>query len=241
MRGTRERRTSLRIVQGVVVLAILALVSAVNGDDEDKKISDEAPAKKASSVERIPDPSYEPKRGDHAMVYGYYEETDRLYRVYGAKYNFVYRDYWKALEIKDSVGVDELRMGKNMEWIPQKTGVLVLEIEEHEAEDPRPDAAVVRIMDGPLKDQKLWVARFNVARLIENPNYVPPKPEREAKPAKTDKKAKEAAQQLNAAESYRQGKKYDSAKVWYERVIRDFADYPEAETARERLKTLPKK
>jgi hypothetical protein len=45
--------------------------------------------------------------------------------------------------------------------IPPATPVLVLETESFAEKDPRADCAIVRVLDGPLKGAKLWVAEFN--------------------------------------------------------------------------------
>ncbi len=65
---------------------------------------------KVSSVEKIPDPSYRPKRGDHAVAYAYDEKRDRVYPPAGARYSFAYEEYWKAIDIDDDDGIEELRI-----------------------------------------------------------------------------------------------------------------------------------
>jgi hypothetical protein len=200
------------------------------------------------------------------MAYGYDERRDRVYPVEAARSASAYEDYWRALDIGDDEGADEVQARGQTAKVAPKTGLLVLEVEKYPDEDPRPDCAVVRVQDGPLKGAKFYLAVFHVCRLMENPYFDPPgtpmptataapgpsaagTPRRKTMDEMTPEEIRAvragAARQmadsyLNIAENLRKSGKYAAARRQYQEVIRDFGSHPEAKTAKERLRTLPK-
>jgi hypothetical protein len=243
-----ERRTRDLIVQGIFWLVVLQVIMTCGGEP------------KRSAVERIPDPTYKPKRGDGAMLYGYDRARDRFYGPEVALSEFAYEEFWRALEVGDGDGANEVVTRGHAVRIAPKTGVLVLEVRKFPEEDARPDLAVCRVLDGPLKGRKVYVPTFQVCQLIENPAFSPPKVAEAPKedPGKPRRKTFEemtpeevkavregAARQMadsyfNIAENLRKSGKYAAARKQYQEVIRDFGSHPEAKLARERLKSLPK-
>jgi hypothetical protein len=119
----------------------------------------------------IPDSSYHAKRGDHAVACFYYPKDGSIRQATALTYSFAYEEYWKALDIKDYAGTDELEKRGLAIDLPLRTPVLVLEIEEFAVKDPRPDCAIVRVMGGPHEGKKLWTNVSYVVRFIPNPNY----------------------------------------------------------------------
>ena len=116
--------------------------------------------------ERLPDPQYEAKRGDRAVVANYDEQKDRLQPALLSTQRYVYEEYWKALDIDDNDGADELWQKKLMVLVPQDTPVLVLDVETFGNDDPRPACCVVRVLKGKYQGRKFWMPRFEVCRLL---------------------------------------------------------------------------
>lgn len=238
-----------------------------------------APPVRKSALERIPDPAYAPRRGDHAMIFGYGLETGEATTVLASVRASVYEDYWNAIDVGDTVGVAEMIRGGDLVAVPQKTGVLVLEVQTFPKDDPRFTAAVVRIDDGPLRGAKYWVPVYDVTRLVANPDYVPrpaatphgqvlaPPPSRPTPPARQDNsieavrernrefyelppeerrdvlaaaRRSEARSNLDIAENLRKSRKWDQARKYYTKLVKEYSDLPEAKTAKERLKALPR-
>ena len=122
-----------------------------------------------SHPDKIPDLSYHPKRGDRAALCFYNKNADRISKAEASKYAFVYEEYWKSMAIKDYDGVRELTESGRVIEPDIGTEVLVLEIEEFPAKDPRADCAIVRIMEGQFKGTKVWVDVSDVNRLVKRP------------------------------------------------------------------------
>lgn len=128
--------------------------------------ADEAPAPK---LKKVPDKGYSPKIGDQAVLF----VTDRKgepYDAWCATERYYYRDYMKALRIKDTAGRRELEDDGDVVDLNPETMVLVLgfedlEIERGEVGSSR--AAVVRIMSGPHKGKKFYTPDYHVARVVE--------------------------------------------------------------------------
>ena len=127
------------------------------------------PLDKISHSDKIPDMSYHPKRGDRAVLCFYNKKTDRISGADASKYAFVYEEYWKSMAIKDFDGVRELTESGRVIEPDIGTEVLVLEIEEFPAKDPRADCAIVRITEGQFKGTKVWVDVSDVNRLVKRP------------------------------------------------------------------------
>jgi hypothetical protein len=267
-----ERRTRSLAVRGFVFATAVSIVSLAFGDKPDrfKVIEKPAPKKAAedaprSVVEVIPNPTYHPKPGDRALLCSYSRKHDRLLGTFVAVRATAYRDYWKALMVDDDDGMNLLKDQEDVVLIPILTSVLVLELEKFEADDPRPDLAVVRIMDGPKRGAMYWSPAYSVSRMIPNPDYSPDAVKEQAareaerteraKPKKkgyfdyTDRERKaimegaarqESGSWLNIAENLRKDRKYAAARKWYNDILKRFPTQEAATKARERLRTLPK-
>jgi tetratricopeptide (TPR) repeat protein len=155
-------------MRGSIVLFAVVLAFASVGRAE--TIED------VSKRESVPDTTYEPRRGDRAVLGFYDKEKDALHQADCAKYSFAYEDYWKSSAIKDYAGMDELVSRGTVLEPAIGTEVLVIEIEEFPAKDPRANCAVVRIMDGPYKGIKVWTSTVEVTRMIPNPRREPTAP-----------------------------------------------------------------
>jgi hypothetical protein len=250
-------REQVRARGAVLLLGIIAMVALAAGPP--------ARTAKESSVERIPDPGYAAKRGDHAMLYGYSPEKDALVSVLAPVNADVYLAYWRSVEVGDRVEIDRLIAAGDVARPDQKTAVLVLEVERFGAEDPRHDLAVVRVESGKLRGAKLWVPTYSVCRLVENPAYVPPAPmapdpkdksigavrarikafydlpPEEQRAIRDAARRDKAEVDLAIAENLRKSGKATAAKKAYEAVVKNYSDLPEAAKARERLGLPAKK
>jgi hypothetical protein len=216
-----------------------------------ERAADKDPAKimKPSAVQFISDRNYRPKQGDRAVLFSYDELNDRVLPVTYARHNFDYVRYLNLLMIKDDFGVAELKKKTTFELkngrffrvpvmgsIPSSTSVLV----SSTMTSSKNDFAVVRILEGPLTGEIVWVAQFDVAKLIPNPNYVAPV-ERLGLKAPAQKKpadANRAATLMKMAQNLEKQGAKKGAIEFYRQLAREVPDRPEAIEAKARLKIL---
>ena len=123
---------------------------------------------------------YSPRVGDRVVIYQTDKTGEPFRTATVADGASSYGEYWKALDIKDNAGLKELEERTQVLEVEVRTKVLVLELHDYETEDPRADAAEVRILEGPHSDKRLWVEQFTlksgIPGLEEEPN--PPQEER---------------------------------------------------------------
>src|SRR5262249_7783731 len=105
--------------------------------------------------------------------------------------------------------------------IPLGTEVQVVEIEVFDRKDPPLDSAVVRVLGGPLKGTKLWVADYEITRMLPNPAY-----------------GARARDLLRAARNLEVAGKARGAVDFYRQVVKEFRGLPEADQAAVRIKAL---
>jgi hypothetical protein len=192
--------------------------------------SHSAEPKGASPPSKIPDPSYVANRGDRAVAAGFDADDGILYEAVGAKNAQSYNVYWRALDRKDDGACDETERAGRVIELPIGTAVLVLEIEGHPKKDPADDAAIVRVLDGTFRGETLWLARFEVVRLIDQPV---------APLAVKDSEAEErAAKLLNLAQGLEASGKKDGALNLYAQIIRDFPGTFSAGAAEGHIRTF---
>jgi hypothetical protein len=135
-------------------LSIVLLAAGVLGADEPPAASE------TPKPRMVPDERYSLKPGDRAVLCFFWK--NRFESVTCSKQSFSYHEYWKSLSVKDYDGSFELdEKGYTFE-ARVGTGVLVIELEDFETSDPRPNCAVVRVMDGPHKGTKVWVSASHV-------------------------------------------------------------------------------
>ncbi len=128
--------------------------------------------------------------------------------------------------------------------IPPATPVLVLETESFAEKDPRADCAIVRVLDGPLKGAKLWVAEFYVTRLIDNPTYARTAIHAQKDSPAGSSPASSPATSETPSSLWRQGQQFEmagsgiDALATYNALLRKFPDSPEAGEAAERIRAV---
>ena len=200
---------------------------------------DPKPVIQPSVLAKIPDSRYTPKRGDTAYAYGYNRKRDRIYEADGATYSFAYEKYWKALQIKDYAGTRDLESRGLVIELPIGTELLVLETEEFPGKDARADCCIVRVMSGPHTGKKLWMALFEVTRLVDNPDFRPKsaKPAVESATESNKKTTKPVAQDLyDLARKREEQRNLLGAKAVYEELIAKFPDHPLSKRALEKIR-----
>ncbi len=220
------------------------------------------------SPELIPDPSYNPEVGDVAYVYmrSVYPKGERAGQhidVPVCSDYLTYTEYKKSLLAHDREGYRELVEQGKLAHIRTGTKVRILDFHKFANTDDNFDrnAYEVRILDGPLKDKKVWVLASEVVRLTSEDSlaanrgdFVSKTPLEEANSPASESKlppsdeAKEkaaraairAATMLRSAQNLEKlGKKY-GAIDFYRMVVKDFPDSPQSKVAAERIKSLSK-
>ena len=123
------------------------------------------PSLAGDAPEYVSDPAYHPKQGDKAILYESAFPIIRVNGVLGAKNSSIFEEFWKVnLDPENTDGVSKFLKKEFFVFLANGTGVLVLEIEPRKDDDLRPEAVVVRTLDGPYKGEKFWVAMPDVNR-----------------------------------------------------------------------------
>lgn len=113
------------------------------------------------------DRTYQPKVGDHAVVAGQKKEDGSLFSSWAATASYHYRDYDKALAIKDRDAYGEMRRDGHVVNLAIGTDVLLLDLEQFPTRDDGveiSDAFVVRVLSGEFKGRKLYTPYYYVVR-----------------------------------------------------------------------------
>lgn len=154
------------------ILAVMAVLPLAAFDDEDKK---ETPS------EYVADPRYIPAVGDRVHLFAVDKEGIEFV-TWCATEPYYFRDYAKALSIRDDDGSRELEKTGRIKDLQCRTSILVLSLEparEHEGTIISASAEV-RILEGPHKGKKYWTPQYHVARIIHKSDL--PKSKGKTKP-----------------------------------------------------------
>lgn len=176
----------------------------------------------------VPDPLYQPRIGDLVVVGLFDTKSKSCYDVDASKDADTYREYCEALKTNNESVIDKLLDSESLITIEAGTRAELLRMEEYPIEDPRDDAAYIRPDHGPYKNRFFWVSRSEVLRKVGV-----------AKPEGGTPKSS-AATLLKSAQNLEKAGKATGALEYYQRVVKEFPDAPEAKMAGERIKALKK-
>lgn len=121
------------------------------GTDEPPKVS-----------EYISDPRYVPADGDRVHLFAVAKDGSE-FGAWCAAYASDYRDFGKALGIRDDDGIAEMLKKGDVVRVPARTPILVVTAKCQSPEG----ASEVRIMDGPHKGGKFYTPSYYVARIVK--------------------------------------------------------------------------
>lgn len=187
----------------------------------------------------VPDPAYWPARGDRAHALMIRAGGKGALPSFACRSRLAYEDYWRGLEIDDPGVMAELRDSGRAVDLGLVNEVLVLEIETFSQGDPRPRAAVVRVVSGLHRGEKLWVPAFELVQWISKAEI-----EARAGLAAGPAEILEGARRAVAATSLKEGKGLEAqgrtglAIGTYEMIVSLHAGTPEAAEAAARLKAI---
>jgi hypothetical protein len=182
------------------------------------------------AADRIPDPAWRPKIGDRVELYD--EDGDGDVPV--ARGFLDYLELMKLARAKDDVGAQKLIDSGRVLSVKSGTRVTILDIH---TEPTYGRFVEVRVTNGALKGEKVYVGPGFLASMIDNPEAPRPAPRapvRKADPVATRKSRLAAAKALEKSNA-------KASIAAYERIAKDYPDTDEAKAAKKRLAELRRK
>jgi hypothetical protein len=150
-----------------------------------------------------------------------------------------YFDMIATLQAGDALGIDRMVKEGDVKRLEPLTPVVVVQVRESGRRGV-PRIAVVTVLDGPSKGERLFVPQDSLGVFVERAA----RKKAAAPPPASDAKARanRASTQLRAAQNLEKLKKTAAALAAYRKVTADFPGTPKAAAAAERVKALePKK
>jgi hypothetical protein len=151
-------------------------------------LADEPKARtRPDAPELAPEPGYKPKPGDRVTLYSVTKEG-KPSTAWLAADRHDFRDFTKALNIRDRDEVREMRRDGRVIELDSGAGILVTDVDQVRygaAEFDVSTMLTVRILDGPKKGRKLCIPEYFAARLI--PKVTHSEAERAEKVADADR------------------------------------------------------